>query len=101
MIVTVAEFSETGPQLEEGIRHVRDEVVPAVRGAAGLHHGYWLVDRAAGRRLSILVWSSSEAAGAAWVSAAASIKRMRASAGRTEPQRSPDKTQQFEVVAEV
>jgi hypothetical protein len=99
MILTVLEFSETSPQLEEGLRHVKEEVVPAVRGAAGLRTAYWVVDRENGKRLSIMVWDSAEAASAAMPAVAASIKQTRARAGRTEPQRSSDRSARFEVFA--
>ena len=36
MIVTIATFEESGEQLDEGMRHVQEEVVPSIRGAAGL-----------------------------------------------------------------
>src|SRR5438105_6285928 len=65
MVVTVATFTESGAQLEEGVRHVQEEVVPAIRGAKGLVAGYWLVDRERGQRLSIMAWESAEAMSAA------------------------------------
>ena len=30
MIVTIATFEESGEQLDEGMRHVREEVVPSI-----------------------------------------------------------------------
>ena len=101
MIVTIATFQESEEQLEEGMRHVREEVVPSIRGAAGVRAGYWLVDRAAGKRLSVMVWDNADSASAAMSGVAASIKRLRAEAGRIEPQRSPDQSERFEVFAEV
>jgi hypothetical protein len=95
MILTVLEFTATTPQLEEGIRHVREEVVPAVLGAAGLRAAYWVVDRENGKRLSNMVWDSAEAASAAMPTVAASIKQTRAREGRSEPQRSPDRSARF------
>ena len=99
MIVTIATFDESGEQLDEGIRHVREEVVPSIRGATGLRAGYWLVDREAGKRLSVTVWEDGDAAAAAWPQVSAAIARLREEAGRTEPQRSPDRTERFEVFA--
>lgn len=100
MIVTIATFEESGDVLEEGIRHVQDEVVPSIRGAEGLRAAYWLVDRAAGKRLSVTVWESADAAATSMPGVMASIKRLRDDAGRTQPQRSPDHTERFEVLAE-
>jgi hypothetical protein len=101
MIATIATFEENDEQLEEGMRHVREEVMPSIRGAAGVRAAYWLVDRAAGKRLSVTVWDDGDAAAAAMPRVMASIKRLREDAGRTEPQRSPDLTERFEVFAEV
>ena len=101
MIVTIATFQESGKQLDEGMRHVREEVVPSIRAAAGLQAAYWLVDRAAGKRLSVTIWEDPDAAAAAMARVGASIKRLRQEAGRTEPQRSPDSSERFEVFAEV
>ncbi len=42
-----------------GIEHVEDEVLPALAGANGLH-GWWLVDREAGRRVTVMVWESED-----------------------------------------
>ena len=99
--MTIATFEESAEQLEEGMRHVREEVVPSIRGATGVRAAYWLVDRGAGKRLSVTVWEDPDAAAAAMPSVMASIKRLREEAGRTEPQRSPDHSERFEVFAKI
>jgi hypothetical protein len=101
MIVTMATFQETGEQLEEGMRHVREEVVPSIRVAKGVRAAYWMVDRGNGKRLSVTVWDDADAAATAMPGVMASIKRLREESGRTEPQRSPDYTERFEVFAQV
>ena len=50
---------ESAGDLAAGIEHVKDEVIPALSQAKGLH-GWWLVDREAGRRVSVMVWDSEE-----------------------------------------
>ena len=90
MIVTVATFKETGEELEEGIRHVIEEVVPSIRSSAGLQAGFWVVDREGGQRLSIMVWDDAEAMTAAMPAVMSSVRELREQAGRTKPQRSPD-----------
>jgi hypothetical protein len=101
MIVTMATFHETGEQLEEGMRHVREEVVPSIRGAKGVRAAYWMVDRGNGKRLPVTIWDDADAPAAAMPGVMASIKQLREEAGRSEPQRSPDHTERFEVFAEV
>src|SRR5437762_12297458 len=101
MIVTIATFEESGDQLEEGMRHVQEEVVPSIRGAVGLRAAYWLVDRGAGKRLSVTVWYDPNAPAAAMPGVMASIKRLRGEAGRAEPQRPADRSEGGEVIAEV
>lgn len=99
MIVSVATFNnETSDELEEGIRHINQEVVPAMTGTDGLRAAYWVVDRENGQRLSVTVWDSGEAAGAAWPGISAKITAAREAAG-LGAQRSPDSSARYELVA--
>ena len=60
MFAVVMSFEgESGEDLAAGIEHVKDEVIPALEHAGGLH-GWWLVDRDAGRRLTVLVCDTQE-----------------------------------------
>jgi hypothetical protein len=58
-------FEEEPEAVEHGIGHVLADVVPALEEGAG-GTGLWLVDRERGKRLSIIVWESEEAAQAAF-----------------------------------
>ena len=64
MFLTWAEFDEAPEALEEGVRHITKEVVPAIKGAEGLIAGYWAVDREHGKRMGVLIWKDAEAPGA-------------------------------------
>jgi hypothetical protein len=57
----VITFEDSPQDLEDGIAHVRDEVVPAARAAAGVK-GVWLVDRESGARPSVVVFDDEESA---------------------------------------
>jgi heme-degrading monooxygenase HmoA len=50
---------ESAGDLADGVEHVKDEVIPALAEAGGLH-GWWLVDHEAGRRITVMVWDSEE-----------------------------------------
>ena len=59
MFAVLMEFEEPAADTEAGIEHVNEEVVPALVGTPGLI-GLWLVDREAGRRVTVMVWDSDE-----------------------------------------
>ena len=60
MFALVLSFDSESPEvLTAGIEHVNDEVIPALAETGGLH-GWWLVDRDHGRRVTVLVCDSQE-----------------------------------------
>jgi len=60
MFAVVLSFdNESVEDLAAGITHVEEEVIPALEQADGLN-GWWLVDRDAGRRMTVMVWESQE-----------------------------------------
>jgi heme-degrading monooxygenase HmoA len=60
MFAVVLSFeNESAGDLAAGMEHVKDEVIPALEQAGGLN-GWWLADRDAGRRMTVMVWESQE-----------------------------------------
>jgi hypothetical protein len=92
MVAQIVTFEESEDQLNAGVAHVMDDIVPALEAAQGLT-GFWLVDREHGKRLSVLVWESDAAASAAMVR----VQQRLASSKHTRP--TPTKVERFEVFA--
>ncbi len=92
MYAQIVTFQESPEQVDAGITHVLDDVIPALEHAPGLT-GLWLADRAKGKRLSIMVWESEAAASAAMVE----VQKRIAASKHTRP--TPSSVEKFEVYA--
>ncbi|HSQ28937.1 MAG TPA: nuclear transport factor 2 family protein [Gemmatimonadaceae bacterium] len=92
MYAQIVTFQETPEQVEAGIAHVLDDVIPALEAAPGLT-GIWIANRESGKRLSIMVWESEAAASAAM----AKVQERLAVSTHTRPK--PASVERFEVYA--
>lgn len=94
MYAIVSRFQDSPGDLEDGISHVLDEVVPAARATGGAR-GVWLVDRETGERLSVMVFESEDAATALFADVG---ERRAADPDRNRP--APVSSGRYEIYAE-
>ena len=94
MYAMVTRFSDSPSDLEDGISHVLEEVVPLAKGARGAR-GLWLVDRETGERLSVMIFESEDDANTLF---AAVGERRAADPGRNRP--APVSSTRYEIYAE-
>jgi heme-degrading monooxygenase HmoA len=90
----VTRFSDSPSDLEDGISHVIEEVVPLAKEAPGAR-GLWLVDRETGERLSVMIFESEDDANALF---AAVGERRAADPDRNRP--APVSSTRYEIYAE-
>lgn len=94
MYAQVTRFEDSPSDLEDGIAHVRDEVVPLAKSRSGVR-GLWLVDRETGDRLSVLVFEDEADATALFAEVG---ERRAADPNRNRP--APVGSTRYEIFAE-
>lgn len=95
MYAQVITFEDSSSDLEDGIAHVQDEVVPAAAATPGVQ-GLWLVDRETGQRLSVMLFADEATAEAMFAKVG---ERRAADPDRNRPR--PTGSHRYEVYAQV
>ena len=95
MYALVTTFKDSPRDLEDGIAHVLDEVIPAAEATDGVS-GLWLVARETGDRLSVLVFDDESSAEALFASVG---ERRAANPDRNRP--APVGSTRYEIYATV
>lgn len=58
MKAVLIEVDVTGVDTEQGLRGLREQIVPAIRSLPGFQSGIWLSGSAEGKGLSLTMWDS-------------------------------------------
>ena len=95
MYAMVVRFEDEPADLQDGISHVLDEVIPAAEATEGVR-GVWLVNSAIGERLSVMLFENEDRAMELFEAIA---ERRAADPDRNRP--APVDSVQYEVYAEV
>ena len=95
MYAQVITFEDSPADLEDGIAHVQDEVVPAAAATPGVQ-GLWLVDCGTGQRLSVMLFADEATAEAMFAKVG---ERRAADPDRNRPR--PTGSHRYEVYAQV
>ena len=61
MFARVSTFEGPPDQIQQGVSHVRERILPAVRNIAGFSGALFLTDSETGRALAITLWESEQA----------------------------------------
>jgi len=95
MHARVTRFKSEPARVDEGIRTIKEHVVPSAKKLAGFKGGYWLVDRRTGEGFSVTLFES-EAALQTSEDSAKKIREQAEAAGGTKI----TGVERYEVVAE-
>ena len=61
MYARVSTYRGSPEQLDVGIRHIRENILPRIRKSDGYKGGYFLVDRQSGKSVAATLWESEQA----------------------------------------
>ena len=61
MHARVTHFKGDAAQIEQGIRVIKETIIPSAKKMAGFKAGYWVVDRKAGKGFGMTIFESEAA----------------------------------------
>lgn len=61
MFARVSTYQGPPDQIDKGVRHAQESILPRIQEMDGFQGVYFLVDRQSGKGLSITLWESEEA----------------------------------------
>jgi hypothetical protein len=58
MHARVTRLDDPKERVDEAVKYIKEQIVPNAKKQPGFQHGYWMVDRATGKAMAVVIFDS-------------------------------------------